>query len=208
LYGNADDRRRRWLAWAALASGAAASLIAGAVAESRGPSAELRLPAPALVLFLLAVPVAAALVMRAARRDDEARAAELAAALEWDRDRARGLGERIRRLEELACVEDEARTLEGRREAARRRLREVNARAVRAAELAADAERREREDLARLGQSLVAALELDRYEFLRQASARGAHQLLSPRRRGPDGDGGAEAVRKAGLDVHPGRLAS
>jgi hypothetical protein len=206
--GDADDRRRRWLGWAALACGGAASLVAGAVAEARGPPAGPRLPAPALVLLLLAVPVAAALVMRAARRDDKVRAAELEAALAWDRERARALGERTRRVEELACAEDEVCALEDRREALRRRLREVNARAVQAARLAVDAERREREDLARLGQSLVAALELDRYEFLRQASARGAHQLLSAHRRAPPAEGGAEAVRKVGLDVQPGRLAS
>jgi hypothetical protein len=205
--GDADVRRRRWLASAALASGGAASLVAGAVAGFRGPSAGPGLPDPAPVLLLLAVPVAAALVVRAARRDDEARAAEIDAALAWDRERARALGERARRLEELAWAEDEARALEARREAARLRLRQVNARAVQAARLAADAERREREDLARLVQSLIAALELDRYEFLRQASARGAHELLSLHRRSPNG-AGAEAAREAGLDVHPGHLAS
>ena len=204
--GDGDDRRRRWLASAALACGSAAFLVAGAVAGARGPSSGPHLPAAGLALLLLAVPVAAALVIRAAWRDEEARAAELAAALAWDRDRARALGERMRRVEEVACAGDEARTLEERREAARRRLRELNARAAEAARLAADAERREREDLARLGQSLVAALALDRYEFLRQASARGAHELVSPRRRAPDG--GAGAPREVGLEAQPGRVAS
>ena len=52
-----------------------------------------------------------------------------------------------------------------------------------AARLAAEAERREREGLSRVARSLVAALELDRYEFVRQASGRGANELLAPRRR-------------------------
>jgi hypothetical protein len=206
--GDTDGRRRRWLASAAIASGGAATLVAGAVAGFRGQLVGPSLPAPALALLLLAVAVAGELVVRAALRGDESRAAELHAALAWDREWARALGERARRVEDLAWAEDEVRALEAQREEARRRLREVNARAAQAARLAADAERREREDLARLAQSLVDALELDRYEFLRQASARGAHELLSPHRRHPDGDGGADAVREASLDVHPGRLAS
>ncbi len=131
----------------------------------------------------MAVPLAAALVSRAARRDEEQRAGELAAALAWDRERARALGERARRLEELSWSEDDEHALGRQRDAARRRLKEMNARAVTAARIAVEAERRERAALARLAQSLVGALELDRYEFVRQASARGAHELVMPRRR-------------------------
>jgi hypothetical protein len=162
------------------------------------------------VLLLLAVPLAASLVERAVRREVEARAAELDAALAWDRERARTLGERIRRLEEISWAEDETRALEARRDAARRRLREVNARAIEAARLAAEAERHEREDLARLGQSLVAALELDRYEFVRQASARGAHELLAPpRRKMPEPPAATPGpVREPVLEATAGRLAS
>jgi hypothetical protein len=180
--GDADDRRRRWLASAALATGGAAALVAAAVAALR-PRDAPPLPAPALVLLLLAVPLSAVLALRGSRRDAEGRAADLAAALAWDRERARTLAERARRLEELTWAEDEVRALEARREAARARLRALHARAVEAARLAADCERRGVEELSRLARSLVAALELDRYEFVRQASARGAHELLAPRRR-------------------------
>lgn len=181
--GDADLRRRRWLAAGGLAAGGAAVLLAAAVAALRGGAAGPHLPAAALVLLLVAVPLAADLVLRAARPGTEARARELDAALAWDRERARALSERVRRLEELGWAEHEVATLEERRDAARRRLRALNARAVEAARLAAETERRGREDLSRLAQSLVAALELDRYEFIRQASARGASALLAPRRR-------------------------
>ncbi|GAO02859.1 hypothetical protein PSR1_01735 [Anaeromyxobacter sp. PSR-1] len=40
-----------------------------------------------------------------------------------------------------------------------------------------------------MAQSLVSALELDRYEFLRQAAARGATDLIAPPRRRAGGDG-------------------
>ncbi len=91
-----------------------------------------------------------------------------------------------RRVEEISLGEAQERDLEQRRDAARRRLREINARAIEAERLARETARRERRALARVAQSLVAALELDRYEFARQASARGASDLLVPRRR-PEG---------------------
>ncbi len=194
FHGDGDDRRRRWLASAALGAGLLAALVAAAVASLPGPAA--RPPAPAFVLLLVAVPLAAALVHRAAGREDEQRALELAAALTWDRERARSLAERARRLEELAWAEEEARLVERHRDAARRRLRELNVRAVAAARIAAQAEERERAALARVAEGLVGALDLDRYEFVRQASAHGAHDLIAPRRRkvpdapspiGPDG---------------------
>ena len=182
--GDADERRRRWLASATLAAGGGAAVLATAVAALPGPAAA-RLPAVARVLLLLAVPLAVSLVRGAARRDEEARAADEAAALAWDRERARALGERTRRLDELRWAEDEVQALEERRDEARRRLRALGARAAQAARLAAEADRLERDGLSRLARSLVAAVELDRYEFVRQASARGAHDLLFARRRKP-----------------------
>lgn len=180
--GDVDDRRRRWLALATLGAASMASLVAVAVAAlPRGDAAQP--PLEALVLLLVAVPLASALVLRAARRSDEQRREELAAALAWDRERARALAERGRRLEELAWAEEEEGALERQRESARRRLRELNARAVAAARIAAEADRLERTALSRLAHSLVGALELDRYEFVRQASARGAHELVSSRRK-------------------------
>jgi hypothetical protein len=183
--GAVDDRRRPSLGVAALGAVSLASLVAVAVAALPPPLDGSQPPAEAFVLLLLAVPLAAALVVRAARRADELRDQDLAAALAWDRERARALAERQRRLEELDWAEEGERALERHREAARRRLKEVNARAVTAGRLAAEAERSERADLSRLAHTLVGALELDRYEFVRQAAARGAQELVAPRRRKP-----------------------
>jgi hypothetical protein len=161
----------------------------------------------------VSVPLAAALVMRAGRRDAEQRELDLAAALAWDRERARALGERVRRLEELEWAEDEERARERQRDVARRRLKEVNARAAAAARIAAEAERKERAALSRLAQSLVGALELDRYEFIRQAFARGAHELVAQRRRPspeprPAFDEATAPVAAPVSRVEAGRLAS
>lgn len=214
--GDADERRRRWLAAASVSSGGAAALLAAAVAALHGSAAGPRLPATALVVLLVAVPLASDLVVRAVRPGTEARGRELDAALAWDRERARALAERARRLEELDWAERDVAALEARREAARRRLRAIHARAGEAARLAVEAERGAREDLSRLAQSLVGALELDRYEFVRHASARGATDLLAPRRRtAPEAPSGVPAPvavveRPAEPRLEPagGRLAS
>jgi hypothetical protein len=181
--GDVDERRRPSLGVAALGAVSMASLVAVAVAALPVPADGSPPPTAALVLLLVAVPLAAALVVRGARRADELRDQDLAAALAWDRERARALAERGRRLEELAWAEEEERALEHERDAARRRLKELNARAIAAARLATEADGRERAALARLAHTLVGALELDRYEFVRQAAARGAPALVAPRRR-------------------------
>ncbi|HET7824799.1 MAG TPA: hypothetical protein VFK90_05680, partial [Anaeromyxobacter sp.] len=178
-----DPRRRRYLAAGAAASAALLLLVAAALAAlPQGPGAT---PRWAFVLLLLALPVGAALLLRVARSEAEQRTSEAAAVLAWDRDRAQALADRARRLEELEWAETDERNLANEREATRERLREVHARAMEATRVAAAAVERERGDLSRLAQSLVAALELDRHEFIRQASARGAADLVSPRRR-PD----------------------
>lgn len=119
------------------------------------------------------------------RADAEQRALEAAAALAWGRERAQALEDRGRRLEELEWAAAEIPVLERRREAARRRLHDVNARIIRAARLEAETAERDRErvDLARFAQTPVAALDLDRFEFTRRASARGAGELIAPRLR-------------------------
>jgi hypothetical protein len=209
---DADARQRRWLTASTFGAGTLAALITAAVAALPDATAAATTRAP-FVLLLLAVPLAAALAIRAARSDEGERAAELAAALAWDRERARALGERARRLEELDWAGEEVLHLERQRYAARRRLKELNARAIAAASLEVESERRERAALARLAQSVVGALELDRYEFVRQASARGAHELLSPRRRGapevrPSFDEATAPVAVSPSAVEAGRLAS
>jgi hypothetical protein len=180
--GEDDARRRRWLALGAAGSAAVSVLIAGAMA-ALAPAGGAPPARMAYALLLVAVPLGAALVLRAARREADARAAGLDAALAWDRSRAAALSDRARRLEELSWSEGAQRELEGQRELTRANLRRISARAVAAARIEVEAERQEREALARVSHGLVAALELDRYEFVRQATARGAPELVSRRRK-------------------------
>jgi hypothetical protein len=212
--GEDDARRRRWLA----AGGAGAALLAAlvAVAVAALPSTRTAMPPWTLVLLLLALPVATGILLSGARTEAEKRDLELAAALQWDRERARALAERERRLEELSWAEDEERAIERERDAARRRIREIGARAMTATRLAVEAERKERAALARLAHSLVAALEIDRYEYVRQATVRGASELVAARRRKAGADGQRAPLFEAApvspapvaVKVEPGRLAS
>jgi hypothetical protein len=213
LRGDSDRDRRRWLSAATVASCALAGFIAAAVASLPAAPGGAKVPASAVVLLLVAVPLAATLALRRGERAEGQREEDLAGALAWDRERARALGDRARRLEELAWADDEQRARERERDLAQRRLKEISARAVTAARHAAEAERRERAGLARLAQSLVGALELDRYEFVRQASARGAHELLAARRRSapeprPAFDEPTAPVAAPVARVEAGRLAS
>lgn len=185
--GEQDVARRRYSALGAAGAGLLSIGLAAAVAAL--PRGMGGLPAAVSTLLLVSVPVGAALALRVARSQSTRRGLELADALEWDRTRARALADRARRLEELDWAEAEERDLERERDAARRRLRAIGARATSAERLASEPARRRRAELSRVAQSLVSALELDRYEFLRQAAARGATDLIASRRRrsGPDG---------------------
>jgi hypothetical protein len=167
-----DAVHRRAFQLGAAGQALAAALVAAAVAAL--PLPETDAERWSHVVFLLAVPLAATLAVRAARAEAVARSAEHAEALAWDRERARALLERGRRLDEMAWAERLDRELRLEREAIRRRLREIGARAVAATRRAADARRREGEALARLARSLFAALEADRAEYLRLSAARGA----------------------------------
>lgn len=206
-----EARRRRFLALGAAGAAALAVLLALAVAALPRPDGVAG-TGPSLALLLVAVPVGAALALRSARRLEEARAVDEADALAWDRERALSLAARARRLEEIDLAEDEQRTLERQRDGARRRLRELSARAVEAGAIAREAREAEQAALARLAQGLVGALELDRWEFVRQATARDALELVSPRRRkGADPRPtifDAPAVPPGAERVEPGRLAS
>lgn len=217
--GEGEPPRRRWLAATAAGAGALSAVVAGAVAAlPRSVEAHGAASGAALALLLVAVPVGVALLLSAARRREEARAAQEAAALAWDRERALTLAERGRRLEELEWAREELRGLERQRDAARRRLRELNARAIAVGRLASEEVERERAALGRVAQGLAASLELDRYEFVRQATARGAAELLQPRRRRapearppayePAPAPPAVAAVTAVGGVEPGRLAS
>jgi hypothetical protein len=196
--GDADARQRRWLAAASAGASAAAIALASAMALVR-PEPGGTTPGGRVTwaLVFLLVPAATAILLRTARVEADLRAVELEAALAWDRERARALAERARRLEELAWAEEEVRDLARQRDAARRRLRDLEVRAISASRVSAEAERRERASLSRLAETLVGALELDRYEFVRQATARGAPELLAAARRKPEARPRVEAAASA-----------
>lgn len=177
----AAGRGRGWH-WAA-AVGAALLAVIVALALATLPAPASALPAWSSAVLLVAVPVGVTLVLRVASALGEKRADQIYAALLWDRERAQAIAERARRIEELSWAQELEQDLERQRESARARLRDVSARAQAASRLAATAEHRERTSLSRLAQSLMSALELDRYEFVRQATALGADSLLVPRRR-------------------------
>lgn len=197
--GALDRRRTRPLAFLACIAAAAAVAAASSL-----PAPRSGLPPATHALLLLAVSGGAALAMRSAGLEREARGAETTLALAWDRDRTRSLGERARRLAAWVRTEEAVRDVEVRRERAQRRLAQLAHRGARAVELLARHERTRRVDRNRLSASLVAALERDRLEFVRQATARGALELLPARWRPaeapplPREAGSGEAGRLAG----------
>jgi hypothetical protein len=180
--------RRRWTAGLALAG----LLTAGAVAAAAGAPVLRTGVAPAReALLLLALPAGAALALRAAGRARRRREVELVAVLAWDRARTVALAERGRRLEELDFAEAALRRAAGRAARARQRVQRLQARAEAAARLLARAAGRERRRRYRLASSLLGALEQDRYEYLRQAAARGLDDLA------PGAPGGPQTARPA-----------
>jgi hypothetical protein len=169
-------RRRAVFAAGAIGS---ASLAAG-VAAAAGTEASW-----AHVVLLAAVPFGGALLLDAASRLWTARGCALDAALAWDRARACEFAEHARRDEVVERAQAELARSADDLDAARRRLRSLERRAVdvaRAAERHAAAEARR---LERLAESLAGALELDRYAFLRLAANRTHEALVRPVRASP-----------------------
>jgi hypothetical protein len=167
LRGASTTRRPAVLA---LAGGAAVAL-SSAVALAAVRPGQLVTP-----LLLVVVPLGAVFLVRQSRALAAGRAEALAAALEWDRSQARNAGERARRGEGIARAEAMLAAAVRELALAEERLRALEERTAEdartAAALAVRAERRTE----RLAESLAAALELDRYAFLRRAAAIG----LSP----------------------------
>jgi hypothetical protein len=165
LAAGADAGGRRRLGWL-VATGAA--VLAAAVAAAGAA------PAPAAErLLVVCVPLAAVLLVRAAAGLGAARDAASAEALEWDRGRTRELAARGRRAEAIETAERVVARLEAERDALARSLRALERRAALA--LHADEEEKalEARRVERLGESLAAALELDRYLFVRLSAAQG-----------------------------------
>ncbi len=186
--GEADKRRRLWVALSLAGAALVASVTAWLIGSLR-PSIEAAtalfqygVPARAarLAFFLLAliVPLAVACLLLLAQLLENEREQALRAARAWDVERFRTLTERVRREELLERAERERVHLELERQAAQARLRTLNHRSVEARRAAQEVAEARRVDLRNLAASLVAALETDRYEFIRQANARGNPALL------------------------------
>jgi hypothetical protein len=112
------------------------------------------------------------LLLRQASRLEAQRAQLVAAALEWDRSRAREAGERARRAEAVASAEALLAAALRDHALAEQRLRALErwaAEEAREVELAASESARRVEQVA---EALAAALELDRYAFIRRAAVR------------------------------------
>jgi hypothetical protein len=176
LVGGAEgSRRRRWLA-AIAASAAAAAIALATVGAGLAPD-----PAPRAVL-LSAIPFATALLLRAAAALAAVRAVSLEAALAWDRARVREAAERAQRTDALALARADVARLEAERGRAARRLRALQARAIAADRTAAEEADARARSLDRLSDALASALELDRYAFVRLASAGSRETLVRPAR--------------------------
>lgn len=160
--GASAGRRGALVALGAAGSGGlAAAIAASGAAPGRWTEAVL----------LLVVPLAAVACLREASRRDAARDAAEAAALEWDRARTRDMVERGRRAGVVVEAEAALARVEAEREEVRRRLRALERRAVEADEATERAARAEAQRLERLSEALAGALELDRYAYLRRATA-------------------------------------
>lgn len=173
---DAAASRRRALLGAAglLAALAAGGVTAAAAAPERW----------AHVILLVTVPFAGALLWRWASHLSRIRAAALDAALAWDRERAREAGDRGRHVSLVASAEAELAAIEAERLVARRRLRALHRRAVDAERHAGVAARADARRLDRLCEGLAAALELDRYLYVRLAAERTLGVVERPARAG------------------------
>ncbi|HEX9291592.1 MAG TPA: hypothetical protein VF904_18885 [Anaeromyxobacteraceae bacterium] len=175
--GQPEARRRLSTGAAGTAAAALAIAMAWSISGMRpGANRPVDLGYARTTLFLvaLAIPVTTACLLRVARRLDEARALALGLARAWDHEHYRSYADLSRRAAVLAEEERRLTRLEGDRAAALRRLRGLQQRSVAAERVAADAADEEEQQLAQLAQGIAASLELDRYEYVRQAAARGA----------------------------------
>jgi hypothetical protein len=183
--GLPEARRRGWLVGASSAAALLAAAMAWSMAGMRPGAAhpvDLVYARCTLFLIALAIPFTTAWMLRLARALEAARADALARARAWDGEHYRAYSDLSRRAAALAEEEHRLARLEADRAAAARRIRVLQQRSIDAQRLAADAADEEEAELARLAQGIVASLELDRYEYMRQATARG---LVAAPRQGP-----------------------
>lgn len=177
-FGEQPGRRRLWGAVAAIGALALATSLAWSIAGMRpwaSRPVDLEYARVTLFLIALAIPLTTAWLMQLAKQMNAERAEALRLARAWDQEHFRSFAELSRRAAALAEEERRLARLEADRLAAVRRLRALQQRGMTAERLAADAADQEEQELARLGQAMAASIELDRYEYVRQAAARGIH---------------------------------
>lgn len=158
---------------------AGAAMFAGGVAVAASANASW-----AHAVLVVALPFTGALLARWSAALGRRQDAAVDAALAWDRDRAQEALERGRRVEALAAVDAELRTVEAERVAARRRLATLQRRAIEAERHAVLSARADARRLDRLSEGLAGALELDRYLFVRLAAERDHATVSRPVRAG------------------------
>ena len=198
----AEARRRLLTALAAAAAALLAVAMAWSIAGVRPGTmraVDLRYARWTLFLIALAIPAATAWMLRTARELDAARAEALAKARAWDHEHYRSYAELSRRAAALGEEERQLAGLEADRAAAVRRLHGLQQRGAVAQRLADDAADQDEQELARVGQSIAAALELDRYEYVRQATRHGGQ--VEQRARVPAAPG-ATTPQQAGHGAH------
>ncbi len=181
LAGTAQPRRQTIVA---VAAGAAFALSAAVALSATHPAL---LTAPVL---LLTAPLGAVFLARQAGRLAAVRAQALVAALEWDRGQAGRAAERARRGESITRAEAALAGAAQALEAAEARLQALEQRSADEAREAALLAARAAVLGERLAESLAAALELDRYAFLRRAAvvARAGADVRPLRTRRPTPD--------------------
>ncbi len=177
--------RRLWWGTTSASAAALAAAMAWSIASTR-PSAHRPIDhgydRVTLFLIALAIPITTAWLLRASRRLQEARESAVALARRWDQEHYRSLAGLSRRAAALAEEDKRLAHLEADRAEAIGRLRGLQQRVAYAERLAADAADVEQQGLARLAQAIGASIELDRYEYVRQAAA---HGISVGRRKAP-----------------------
>jgi hypothetical protein len=159
----AASRRRILLGLGGLAAAlAAGGVAAAATAPERWGQ----------TILLVTVPFAGALLWRWSSHLSRIRHAALDAALAWDRDRTREAADRGRYVGLIVAAQAELASIDEERVVARRRLRRLHRRAVDAERQASAAARADARRMDRLCEGLAAALELDRYLYVRLSSER------------------------------------
>jgi hypothetical protein len=208
LASGEPERGRRWTVALAATAAALSGLLAAAVAAlpsghgaaEQGGAAERA--ALFLVLFLL--PFAAAWLARLGAELQARRDVALARALDWDRVRCERLTERARCTAMIDAADADVARLEREKAALARRVERLELRLREVERREAELSEADEAELSRLAQTLVGALELDRFEFLRQASSRTAAALSRvsherPPERGARHEGSVQGDKSLGL---------